>query len=216
MNNIDDLKNACETETGPYLRPFVTNRNWNKAQVFVIGTNPATPLRDEFDSFEDYWNSLTKEPARFEEIYSAQHTSGASKSTRRSRFLLEQLQPLNVLVTNAMIYPAKRPKYIPNKAYQRTIGIGSFMFLSSVCKPRAILFYGSEAIRLCRTALGIDLDPYQPISLQNATASWQWETNLFGFPHFSGQGVKAGYKVSEMNNELEFLARRIKSMLGSN
>jgi hypothetical protein len=60
----------------------------------IIGTNPATPLRDEFRSFDEYWNSLTVDPAAFDKYYSAQHKDGASKSTKWTKRQIELLQPL--------------------------------------------------------------------------------------------------------------------------
>ncbi len=62
------LRELCNTAMGPYLRPFAPNTEWRSAQVFVVGTNPATPLRDEFASFDTYWHGLTVDPSVFDEV----------------------------------------------------------------------------------------------------------------------------------------------------
>jgi len=64
----DRLREICHTDAGPYLRPFAPNPEWRTAQVFVVGTNPATPLRDEFESFDAYWRGLTVDPSIFERV----------------------------------------------------------------------------------------------------------------------------------------------------
>lgn len=202
------LKDLCNTVDGPYLRPFVPNPHWSTAQVLVVGTNPATPMREEFCDFENYWAALTADVERFEAIYTTKHSAGASKTTQRARKLVQELQPLNVLVTNSMIYPASRPKDIPDRAHQRRVGRKCFDLLFRTSKPKVALFHGSEAVRLGQNYFGINLDPYRPIGEQ----SWVGNScvSLFAFPHFSGQGVQKGYRVSEMDRELGLFARLAK------
>lgn len=217
MNSIEELKQACHTSDGPYLRPFKPNPQWSDARIFVVGTNPATPMcSTDFPDFEEYWEALTKFPDRFDEVYAKKYgEKKESKSSRRASHLLRELEPLNVLVTNAMIYPSRKPKEIkPNKQEQRKMGLQAFQFLFDTCKPCAVLFHGSEALRLCVNAFGQHLDPHQPIAAQHTLAAVDWECHLFAFPHFSGQGVQKGYKVSEMNQELTTLAERIKQIAG--
>ena len=211
---VDDqyLSEICHTPEGPYLRPFTPNPKWAKARIFIVGINPATPLRKEFRSFEEYWRSLTQDPEAFKRRYRQQHSSGQSKSTARARRFQDQLDPINVLTTNAMIYPAKSLKDIPNKAEQRKIGACCFRYLLDVCKPSSALFHGSEAVQLAEKSLGVKLDCYQPIELQDTVVDDPSHCHLFAFPHFTGQGVRPGYKVSEMDTELARLATRMKAI----
>lgn len=53
------LRRVAETASGPYLRPFTPDAGWRNAPVLVVGTNPATPLRDEMPSFDMYCHALT-------------------------------------------------------------------------------------------------------------------------------------------------------------
>jgi hypothetical protein len=203
---------AC-TSDGPYLRPFAPNLRWSESNIFVVGTNPATPLRNQFRDFNEYWQSLTQKPELFDSVYATQHTSGSSKSTKRTRRLLSLLEPHPVLVTNAIIFPSKKVSLIPEKNLQRIIGHNCFELLLNVCSPKVILFYGSEAVGLAASIFGITLDRYEPM-VQQKTIS-KSGTHLFAFPHFSGQGVQPGYRVSEMDMELELFAKRARQIIDS-
>ena len=210
---IDDryLREMCNTPEGPFLRPFFPNPKWAEARIFIVGENPATPLRDEFESFDEYWRSLTHAPEIFKRLYSQKHSAGQSKSTARAQRFQDQLHPINVLTTNAIIYPG-RYKDIPNKASQRKIGTRCFQYLLGVCKPSSVLFHGSKAVKLAADSLGVNLDRYQPIDCQDTVIHNPSYCHLFAFPHFSGQGVRGGYKVREMDAELARLALRMKEL----
>lgn len=210
---IDDryLREMCNTPKGPYLRPFFPNPKWYEARIFIVGTNPATPLRNEFESFDEYWRSLTQAPEEFERKYSQKHGSGQSKSTARAQRFQNRMHPINVLATNSIIYPGKY-KGIPNKANQRKIGTSCFQYLLGVCKPSSVLFHGSKAVKLAADSLGVNLDRYQPIDCQDTVIHNPIYCHLFAFPHFSGQGARGGYKVREMDAQLARLAVRLKEL----
>lgn len=137
------LKEWCETAHGPYRRPFSPNPAWRQARVFIIGTNPATPLRNEFASFDDYWNALTVDPTKFDAHYSAQHHGETSKSTKWTRRLIELLQPLNCLVTNACWYPVEKEKNVPPSEWE--FAESSLKKLIAFIRPNAIVCHGSVA-----------------------------------------------------------------------
>ncbi len=211
MVNDQYLREICNTLEGPYLRPFTPNPKWPEARIFIVGKNPATPLREEFESFEAYWRSLTQDPEAFERIYRQQHSSGYSDTTGRARPFQDQLTPINVLTTNAMIYPGPSEK-IPNPKEQEKIGASCFRFLFDVCKPSSILFHGADAVKLANENFDVELDRHQPIECQNTVIHDPSTCHLFAFPHFTGRGVKKGYKVGEMDAELARLAVRMKEI----
>ena len=212
MVNDQFLREICNTPEGPYLRPFTPNPKWVEARIFIVGKNPATPLRKEFESFEAYWHSLTQDPEAFERFYRQQHSSGHSDTTGRARPFQDRLTPINVLTTNAMIYPARPSEKIPNPKEQEKIGASCFRFLFNVCKPSSVLFHGADAVRLADENFGVNLDRYQPIECQDTVIREPSTCHLFAFPHFTGQGVQQGYKVSEMDTELARLAVRMKEI----
>lgn len=208
---IDDqyLREICNTSKGPYLRPFRPNPKWAEARIFIVGTNPATPLRDEFRSFDEYWRSLTQTPEVFNRRYRLKHSSGQSKTTKRTPRLKDLLHPVNVLITNAIIYPGKD---FSNKPEQRKIGRRCFEYLLGVCKPSSVLFHGIPAVGLAAETLGVKLDRYEPLKGQCTVINDPCRCHLFAFPHFSGQGVRRGYKVSEMDKELKLHAVQMKEL----
>lgn len=219
MDSESKLKKLCEklSEAGPYLRPFAPNSNWKESKVFIVGTNPATPLRDsfgEFNDFNDYWTSLTIDNDRFNKIYRTKYSKGNSKTTNR----LKLLAPLKPLILNAIIYPSPRIKEIPDIQLQRDIGKQCFEELINICQPKVILFHGKEANDLCFRYFGIEsrdfdiatgLYNYSPIGKQIAIHE---DIRLFGCPHLSGLGVPKGYKVSEMDNELKRFSEIVKAI----
>jgi hypothetical protein len=216
--NADErwLKQVCSTPAGPYLRPFQPNPEWRAARVFLVGTNPATPLREEFTSFEQYWEGLTAVPELFISRYRAKHAAGESKTSARARRFLDQLKPINCLITNAFVYPARRPGEIPDKRRQRQLGFEVFDYLVRLVRPVAALFHGSEALQLAQTYFRIELDPYVPLARQ-AVARTISETGhpvrLYAYPHFSGQGVRSGFRVGLMDQELADLASTLRRQL---
>lgn len=208
------LRAVCNTPCGPFLRPFAPNSEWRNASVFVVGTNPATPLRDEFRSFDDYWRALTHVPDEFRRVYRLKHESGQSKTTRRVSELLKYLSPLNALVTNVYSYPAPKPKLISNFEEQKRISEQIFDFLLTICKPQALFFHGSVAANFARGYFGVSLDPYAPPSAQATfitLPSADTPTWIYAYVHMSGLGVRRGFRVSEMDSHLQQFARQIRS-----
>jgi hypothetical protein len=205
------LRRVCNTEIGPYLRPFAPNAAWRNADVFVVGTNPATPLRDEFDTFDSYWNALTRDTAEFQLVYASKHSAGASKTSQRASRLAAHLSPLNVLRTNAFAYPAPRARGIPDKPLQQVLGQQIFEALVRICRPKVIFFHGNPALHLAARTFAVSLDRYVPLSAQNTvvrTLDRDGEIRLFGYPHFSGMGVK-GFEVGRMDEDLASLAQTL-------
>ena len=100
MHDIRWLRSLCNTNEGPFLRPFAPNAQWNSASVIVVGTNPATPLREKFADFDNYSTALTRYPARFEKIYSSKHTvlkrSGLVTGTFRLSWTHTSLWPSKI------------------------------------------------------------------------------------------------------------------------
>ena len=214
MDDIEAwLKGVCNTAEGPYLRPFAPNSRWHKAELLIVGTNPATPLRQQFGSFDEYWSGLTRQPEVFYQHYRAMHDGGETKSTARTRRLVEQLQPINVLVTNAYAYPAEEEKLIPDKPRQLLIGREIVSRLSAMPTVRVAIFHGSRAIELASLVADRPVDAYAPLLEQDTRARGANPFRIYVYPHFSGRGVRKGFPVGQMDTELGRLGRRLKSEL---
>ena len=202
------LQERCHTESGPYLRPFAPNPQWRTARVFVVGTNPATPLREEFESFEAYWHALTRDPAAFYRVYEAKHGRGESRTTARVRRFVAALQPLDVLVCNAYAHPAPRADQIPERREARRVGREIFERLYAQCRPTTLVFHGKHAVRLAEDVFDVSLDVGVPLDAQTATVD-AGRARVYACPHLSGMGAPAGYAVGRMDAALASLATRI-------
>jgi hypothetical protein len=201
------LMSWCQTPPGePFLRPFAPNPAWRDAQVFIIGTNPATPLRDEFPSFDAYWRGLTLDPQLFYLKYERKHQGGTSKTTDRVRELINMLSPITCLVTNASWIPAASPKDIKSQQWRE--GSDRLKELIRYCHPKVLFCHGAKACAFARS-LGANVDPYELPSSQSTMYDGML---VLAYHHFTGQGLRQGSRF-DPSNEVPQFATRIRSFI---
>lgn len=187
------LKNKCHLSEGPYLRPFAPNTKWREASVFIVGLNPATPFKDEFNSYEHYWNSLTRFPEQYYNIYRGKYKKSEeerSRTSQRIRELLTLLSPLNVLVTNVYAYPTVNPLNIPTWIRKEPINERILVQLFSICKPRVLFFHGREARIFANKYFGVELNPSTHPYCQRTLVKLPATNNscwLFAYHHLVGR-----------------------------
>lgn len=209
------LKRKCYQPEGPYLRPFAPNPAWKKALVFIVGLNPSTPFRGEFESYEQYWDSLTRNPELFLKAYYGKHQCREEEKSRTSRTiseLVEYLSPLNVLVTNVYPYPTPDPKLIPKVIRKEPLDDRVLPHLIKVCKPRILLFHGREARSFAERYFKVKLNPYGAPARQSHTVTLQgsnYPTSLFAYHHFVGRVEKHAV----MRERLKEFAEQIHSLI---
>ena len=218
MRSEELLQHLSLTTSGPYLRPFTPVLNWREARVFIVGTNPATPLRDEFASFESYWDALTLYPEAFEAVYMAQRSGKRSKTASRAKRFEHSLGDIVVLRTNACALPSGKWADIPVNVQREQLAYGRKILgaLVDICQPAAILAHGKVGIEAVSALFSTSLDPYIPLLEQSARVSLApglAPVQLFAYPHFSGMGAGKGFAVSRMDQELTALGCRIASEL---
>lgn len=203
-----ELKAFCNQPTGPYLRPFAPNPRWQVASVFIIGTNPATPLREQFDGFDQYWTGLTQTPAIFLERYRAEHGGSASKTTENVRKLEKALLPTNCLITNVSWFPARE---FAGKA--RDMLPESREWLSRLigfCRPKVLFFHGSWARKFAFKTYRVSLDCCAAPQKQNNCVDGML---LLAYHHFSGMGLPSGVHF-QPHIDIPAFAERIRAELG--
>lgn len=208
MNDLEAwLKKECDTASGPYLRPFAPNPDWQKAEVFVIGTNPATPIR--FKSFDEYWNALTQYPENFQKEYRRKHgKKEESKTTKNRRKLTNELDGINVLVTNVSWLPAKNEKGINSNDFD--LGRKRLKRLLDDIGPKVIFAYGTKARDFVDTFFDGVPDLYASPEEQGKSRR---KPLVLTYPHLSGQGIMGGKKFQPDIDLAEF-AKIIKRRLG--
>lgn len=211
------LRQLAETASGPYLRPFTPDDGWRSARVLVVGTNPATPLRDEFASFDAYWHALTRDPAAFEAVYRAHRSGKTSKTAARIARFAGPLRDAGVLRTNACALPSKcwSDLRAAEKRVQLERGLQILRALVAICRPAAILAHGKEGVHAVSRLAGVPLDPYAPLLGQSTRAAFlgMAPVDLFAYPHLSGVGVRKGFAVGRMDEELRALGTRLAASL---
>jgi hypothetical protein len=212
------LRRLAHTDSGPYLRPFTPDAQWRASRVFIVGTNPATPLRDEFHSFETYWHALTHDPAAFQEVYMTRRSGKPSATTNRVKRFTAPLDGVGVLRTNACALPSRRWSELSGALRREQLEVGRQILhaLVEICRPAAILCHGKEGVRAVSTLFGTPLDPYVPLERQTvraALAPGGIPVQLFAYPHLSGIGVEKGFAVGRMGDELEALGQRLAAAL---
>jgi hypothetical protein len=187
------LRHKCYTTEGPYLFPFYPNSNWKAARVFIVGLNPVVPFREEFDSYEHYWQALTQFPGEFERARSKkQQPKKRNKSRTQIRIseLVSRLQPLNVLVTNIFAYPAVSPFGIPTELRREADENKVISRLIKICKPAVLFFHGREARLFANRYFKVELDAFSKPKDQWTTAVIQGATapsTLFVYHHLVGR-----------------------------
>lgn len=211
------LRSVAQTASGPYLRPFTPDAAWRDARVLVVGTNPATPLREEFASFDAYWDALTRDPAAFEAVYRAHRSGKNSKTTARFARFAKPLRDAGVLRTNACALPSKcwSDLRAAEKRVQLESGLLILRALVAICRPAVILAHGKEGVQAVSRLAGVRLDPYTPLLRQDTRATFPGmaPVDLFAYPHLSGVGVRKGFVVGRMDAELEALGEPLAASL---
>lgn len=202
------LRIICNQPGERWLRPFRPNPRWKTAEVFVIGSNPATPLDSQFPSFDAYWDALTRDPGAFDRAYRAAHKGGASVTGARLGMLLRHLRGINVLVTNAAAWPVGHNGRVPSEQWKT--GEEIFRLLFSQARPRVVLTHGKHARTMIQRVLDVSLDPTVDPRMQNTRAQ---DCLLLCAPHFSGAGLPRGTRYSVVE-AVPVFAERIRSALG--
>lgn len=181
--------------------------------MFLVGTNPATPIDRDCMAFEDYWDGLTKNPDAFEANYrDALSSSRRSTTTTERRRAFERALGINCLVTNVSAYPATRPKCIPaqHKGPNGT-GYEILSALFQIAQPRAVLFHGADAAKFAKTKFRKELDIHADPYSQDVTVI-PWYSNrpvhLFASVHLSGA---RRFGPQEMDQRMRAFAERIRA-----
>ena len=202
-----ELKSFCNQPTGPYLRPFAPNPRWWTASVFIIGANPATPLREQFDDYDQYWTGLTQAPCIFWQRYRAAHGDGTSKTTGNVKELEKELSGINCLITNVSWLPAKKF----DREVRGMLFASSEMLkrLIASCPAKVLFFQGCRARTFARNAYGVVLDCCAPPQKQNNRVDGML---LLAYHHFSGMGLPKGARF-QPGKDIPAFAERIRRAL---
>lgn len=155
--DIERFESGLEEVVGrpTELRPFVCSGNPLDCSVFVVGINPASPLRESL--FWDYWSSTTgfDRSAWLAAYVEERLALGREQGKRKQRFsatrnrierFVQEVAPLAVLETN--VFSRATPSASELTAGDRNTAI--FDYLLQAIEPRLLIVHGEETATAVR------------------------------------------------------------------
>jgi hypothetical protein len=119
--------------------------------------------------------------------------------------LVECLKPLNVLVTNVVWYPVKRKKDIPK--HEWGFGEKALQELYDYVQPKVVFCHGKDAERFARL---LNPNVYRNQPAEEQIQDIDNEVMVIAYHHFSGQGLKKGWKFNT-KQDLPVFAKGMRS-----
>lgn len=222
-NILIDLKNACKPIDGSdvYFRPFISKGNPQDSKIFLVGVNPATPIKTKEIDLESYTNLLMDYQLFHERYLDLRGTAGVSR-TRMG--ILEFVRWISsytntpVLETNVITYPTKSIKELKRfnkenpKGYNKATNI--FVSLLKEIEPSIIILHGANTVRQFNLSVGesgmlLESMPSKPIRyLENkgVTVNISYpsgkEGKVFACRHLMYHG-KVGKSYKEFKDRLK-------------
>lgn len=202
MITFDELKELSQSpgEGKAYYRPLICNGRLDKADIFFVGTNPATPIYpDSLD--HDAYVELLLNYSKFIEFYKESRISRGKSEYSRTRIgmnsFLEWLSKhtdSSIIETEVIPYPTDKIKTLwkePTSIIEK--GKNIFVDVTLKFKPKLIILHGKETVEQALDAFiqrEIIIDRY--VDLQQPIESMEGQVPLFTITYSNGKkGVVA-------------------------
>lgn len=137
-------------------RPFICDGNPLTCTVWLVGINPATPMKD---NFFDFFNKDGFDYGKWENAYKQERRemqkSEFSKTRIISNLIVKELKQkeITILETNVYATPTSRAAELKQEEKDSQI----FTFLLDNAEVEYILVHGNEAIEEMNTVLGKEI-----------------------------------------------------------
>lgn len=193
MLTVRGIKKMCEAPGAgkAYYRPFICRGDLSRADIFFVGTNPATPITPEDMDLDEYVELLL-DYERFIEFYKKSRISRDKSELSRTRigmnsFLkwLSKHTALSIIETDVISYPAEKLKHL-RKEPKQVIERGKDIFYELVVnfKPKLLILHGKETVEqaadvFCRSGI---LSPGS-INLDQAVDEMEKQVPLIEFTY---------------------------------
>lgn len=155
-------------------RPFVCDGNPLDCQIFIVGINPATEMKNGFLNFWSDNNGFDKKS--WLDQYITERLNQPSKSGRKRRaysntrtrieWLCSALDPDKVLETN--IY--SKPTQTVDELLAEDRNIKLFNFLVTTIKPKILFLHGKDTRKAIENMLPVNLDENKFVECQFSDA----------------------------------------------
>lgn len=140
------LQNKLENQVNP--RPFVCEGSPLECEVFIVGINPATTLKNDFWAFWSDDGGFNK--TKWLEYYISERQLNANPEKRRPNrlsntrqrieWITESANPVKILETNLFAKATKKAKELTKADKENSV----FYFLLETIKPKLIFIHGKK------------------------------------------------------------------------
>ncbi|GAB6180348.1 hypothetical protein JCM14036_16670 [Desulfotomaculum defluvii] len=171
MISYDEFKEMCISSTGyAYHRPFICKGSIEKANIFLVGINPATPISSNEMTLDDYVR-LVMSYENFINYYKQKRINNNKPEFSKTRVginsfvdWINENTGFSVVETDIITYPTKsvdelRP--IPKEI--KTKGMKNFLFLLNRMQPKLIILYGKKTVKYFNRLSKLELKSNLPV-----------------------------------------------------
>lgn len=155
MISLDVLLDWCKPldDSQPFYRPFVCRTyDSDRKSLWIVGTNPATPIEASETSLEEYASKLLDYDA-FNEFYSGVRKKRQKRIWSPTRRGIQELGDwltkeayMNIIETNINVFPSQDPDDLDNgNIPSAVVGQGYNIFTEMLCRfhPQILVVHGS-------------------------------------------------------------------------
>jgi hypothetical protein len=197
MITFDELKELSQPpgEGKAYYRPLICKGELDKADIFFVGTNPATPIYQE-NVEQDAYVELLLNYNKFIEFYKGHRISKGKTEVSRTRMGMNSFidwlsihTSSSIIETEAIPYPTDKLKALW-KEPKTIIERGKNIFADLILKfePKLIILHGKETVEQALDILikrEISVDRY--VDLQQPIESMEEQVPLFTITYSNGK-----------------------------
>ena len=197
MNKFEQLiRDLTKEINGQYPRPWMTVLNDpSRADVFIVGYNPATAYLSRDVDYERFIDSLFNRNGETCRKFYAEITKQTPTRDNIGMFAdkLTKVGVSSILETNVVCYGAKKKKYLrrPEHVGGKARGMDIFRKLVEVIHPKVILIHGKGVCQTFRCSFNLPSVPDPPDTKDKfVQIKLDWGTELFVIPSLALPGFR--------------------------
>jgi hypothetical protein len=202
MITFDELRELSQapSEGKAYYRPLICNGRLDNAEIFFVGTNPATPIYPD-NLNHDAYIELLLNYSKFIDFYKEFRISRGKSEFSRTRigmnsflYWLSKNTNSSIIETEVIPYPTDKLKTLwkePTSIIER--GKNIFVDITLKFKPKLIILHGKETVEqtldvFIKRKIIVDRN----VDLQQSIESMEGQVPLFTITYSNGKkGVVA-------------------------
>ena len=199
MIDFDRLKAMVKPleEGKAYYRPFVCSGDLSKADIFLVGINPATPIYPEDIDIDSYVDLLL-DYNKFMDFYRKKRLDSSKSEISRTRLgmnsfisWLNHYTRSTILETDVIPYPTPSLKELKRESESiKEQGKDIFVNLIQELKPGLIILHGKRAVEYANeTFIKYKMNLLRPINLNISIEQMESEPILTEINYGNKKGI---------------------------